>query len=295
MIFIDAGLVLEGGGMRGAYTAGVLDVFLAEIIQFPYVIGVSAGANNGANFVARQSGRSKRIFINHSQDKRYMGLNNLLKEKSYFGMDFLFDLLPTKIDPFAYNKFNKASTIFKVVVTNCKNGKPVYMSKKDYEPKFFVKKILRASSSLPFISPSVTIEGGKYRDGGIVDPIPIKKAIQDGYRYNVLVLTREENYRKDKAKMNFIYRLLLRKHPEVVNKLENRHLNYNKCLDFINKLEKEGKVFVFRPDKKVEIDRLEKDQDKLRNLYEQGYAETLRKMNDFKRWLNTIKKEGEQT
>lgn len=200
MILIDIGLVLEGGGMRGAYTAGVLDVFLAKNLKFTYVIGVSAGANNGANFVARQSGRSKRIFINHSQDKRYMGLNNLLKEKSYFGMNFLFDLLPSRIDPFAYNKFNKSSTIFKVVLTDCKNGEAVYMSKKDYEPEYFVKKILRASSRLPLISQHVTVEGSKYLDGGIVDPIPVKKAIQDGYRYNVLVLTREENYRKTKQR-----------------------------------------------------------------------------------------------
>ncbi|MDZ7671741.1 MAG: patatin family protein [Halanaerobiales bacterium] len=291
MVFIlkDIGLVLEGGGMRGAYTAGVLDVFLAKNLVFPYVIGVSAGANNGANFVARQFGRSKRIFIDHSQDNRYMGINNFLKDKSYFGMDFIFDTLPQKIDPFAYNVFYELPTTFKVVLTDCNKGKAEYISKKNYNPEFFVNKILRASSSLPLISKPVKVKDNKYLDGGIADPIPIKKAIDDGYRNNVLVLTREKNFRKSKPKTNLIFELLLRKYPKVVKKLKQRHKHYNQRLEYINKLEREGKVFVFRPQNKVEINRLEQDQENLRNLYKRGYCETLSDIDNFKNWYETIK------
>lgn len=288
----NIGLILEGGGMRGAYTAGVLDAFFDNGIKFSYIIGVSAGANNGANFVAEQRGRSKKVFVDHVRDERYMGLKNLIREGSYFGMDFLFDLLPNKLEPFDYETFYNSPVCFKVCVTDCESGQPVYIEHKDYNPRFFMEKVLRASSSLPFISQPVEIGGRKYLDGGMTDSIPINKAIEDGNPYNVIVLTRNKGYRKEPSRFNFLTKIFLRKFPELIKRINNRYLRYNKCLDYIEQLERAGRVFIFRPVKKIVVERLERDIEKLRQLYEQGYDETIKRLNDFKDWLDDISRDS---
>ena len=280
-----SGLVLEGGGMRGAYTSGVLAAIMDESITFPYVIGVSAGASNGASFVAEQRERNKKVFIDYVKDKDYSGFKHWIKDKSYFNMDFLYNKLPNELVPFDYDTFNNSSTIFKACTTCCSTGKPVYFEKSDYDPKYYMEVILRASSSLPIISKPVEIEGELYFDGGITDSIPINKSIQDGNEYNAIILTRNKEYRKEKQKLGVVKRILSRKYPKVLEAIETRHIRYNETLSLIDRLEDEGKVFVFRPINKLEVDRLERDTHKLEHLYEQGYNEANDKMDSFKKWL----------
>lgn len=289
MISKNIGLVLEGGGMRGSYTSGVLAALMDKNIKFPYVIGVSAGASNGANFVAEQRERNRKVFVDHVEDEEYSGFKHLIKNKSYFNMDFLYGDLPNNVVPFDYDTFEKSKTIFKACVTHCKTGKPVYFEKSDFDPKHYMEVVLRASSSLPIISQPVEINGELYYDGGVVDSIPIEKSIEDGNPYNVIVLTRNKEYRKSEQKSGLITKGKLKKYPKIKEALKIRHVSYNILLDVIDKLEEDGKVFIFRPEKGLEVDRLEKDISKLEDLYEQGYKEANLQMDNFKNWLNKIK------
>ncbi len=274
--------------MRGAFTAGVLDFFLEKNMKFPYVIGASAGANNGANFVAEQHERSKRIFIKHSQDKRYMGLNRVIKEKSYISMNFLFHDLPYEIDPFDFNTFASSETEFKVVVTECKTGMPKYLSHKDYDPEFFIKKVLRASSSLPLLCPPVYINGKCYLDGGISDSIPIRKAIADGYKNNVLILTRDKSYRKKPSKLQRVLKFKYRKYPNLIEIIQRRHIRYNEKLKYIEKLQNKNQIFVFRPEEEINIQVLENDPDEMLELYQRGYQIATEGFANLKHWLKDI-------
>lgn len=286
------GLVLEGGGMRGAYTSGVLDAFMDADIKFPYIIGVSAGANNGTSFVSGQRGRNKKVFVDMVNDKRYLGISNLLKQGSYFNMDFLFDEIPNRILPFDYETFHQSTVTFKVCVTDCKTGQPVYFKHRDYDPEYFAQKIMRASSSLPIISPPVEIGGKKYFDGGLADPLPIEKSIEDGNIYNVAVLTRDKSYRKGPSNnVGLIAKITLRKYPQIIEAIKNRYRRYNYCVEKIIDLEKKGYVYVFRPKKELIVDRYERNVSKLNNVYEQGYKETKDQINDFREWLRNIEKD----
>lgn len=286
------GLVLEGGGMRGAYTSGVLAAFMDENIKFPYVIGVSAGANNGANFVAEQRERNKKVFVDYANHEDFAGFKHWIAEKSYFNMDFLFDKLPNELVPFDYNTFYNSPTRFKVCVTDCETGQPVYFEKSQFKNIEFMSKVLRASSSLPIISKPVGILGKLYFDGGISDSIPIEKSLEDGNCYNVVVLTRNEGYRKEKQILGLFTKHSLKKYPKIINAIESRHIKYNITLEKIKVLEEEGFAYVFRPIEPIDVDRLEKDKDKLNKLYEQGYSETMEQMEDFKKWLKIVE-EGE--
>lgn len=287
----NAGLVLEGGGMRGAYTSGVLAAFMDEGIKFHYVIGVSAGANNGANYVAWQRERNRKVFVDYVRNKEYSGFKHWIKDGSYFNMDFLFDRLPNELVPFDYDTFYNSPTVFKVCVTDCETGKPVYLSKDKFDPVFFMEIVLRASSSLPIISNPVEVEGKKYFDGGISDSIPINKSIEDGNKYNVVVLTRNKGYRKEKTDSKFI-NLLLKKYPKISEGINTRPERYNMCLDRIEELEKKNYLYVIRPIKEIDVDRLERDIDKLYALYKQGYTETMNQMSKFKKWLSGLKIEN---
>lgn len=283
------GLVLEGGGMRGAYTAGVLDVFKNKSIDFPYIIAVSAGANNGSDFVADQSERNKKVLVDYVTDDRYMGFKNLIKTGNFFGMDFLFEELPNRIEPFDYESFREAESTFKVGVTECQTGNTVYFENKNFDPHFFMEKVLRASSSLPIVAKPVEINGKLYLDGGITDPIPISKSIEDGNYYNVLVLTRDKDYRKSSSLIkNILSKVFLYKYPQIVKAMKNRHRVYNNTLEKIEELELEKRVFVFRPQKELNIDRFENDQSMLNNIYNRGYEETLDLFEDFQEWLAEI-------
>lgn len=280
----NKGLVLEGGGMRGAYTAGVLDYLMRQNVEFPYVIGVSAGANNGANYVADQRERNKKVFVDMVTDERYLGLKNLIKDGNYFGMEFLFKKLPNELVPFDYETFGNSPITFKVVVTNCRTAKTEYFDKDKYDPKYFGENILRASSSIPVLTKPVKINGEYYFDGGITDPIPLEKAKKDGYENNVVILTKHKGFRLKYRRSRIILKLLLRDYPQLADTLKSRYKIYNNCIEWVEKLEEKGQIFIFRPQSELEIGGLESNPKNLKKIYNRGYEETKNRFADFEKW-----------
>ncbi|KJR49051.1 Patatin-like phospholipase [Desulfosporosinus sp. I2] len=269
----NVGLVLEGGGMRGLYTCGVLEYFMENQLYFNYVIGVSAGACNAASYISRQQRRNEKVIIGFVKNWRYMSLRNLILSKSYFGMDFIFDEIPNQHVPFDFRTFYESPGVFLVGATDCQTGKPLYLNKDDLGAQF---QALRASASLPMLSPIVNYKGYELLDGGISDSIPIKKSIEDGNTKNIIVLTRNKGYRKRPGKFNALLKLTYRKYPQLIETMQNRYKNYNETLDYIEHLEDEGKAIVIRPTKELEVGRLEKDPQKLYRLLHQGYEDTKR-------------------
>lgn len=267
----NVGLVLEGGGMRGLYTCGVLEYFMEKDLYFNYVIGVSAGACNAASYVSRQKKRNEKVIIGFVQDWRYMSIRNLILSKSYFGMDFIFDEIPNKHVLFDFETFYKSPCAFLVGATDCRTGKPMYLNKEDLGNKF---QALRASASLPMISPIVKYKGYELLDGGLSDSIPIEKSINDGNSKNIIVLTRNKGYRKRPAKFTTLLKLKYKKYPLLIETMLNRYRKYNETLDYIEQLENQGQAIVIRPSKELEVGRLEKNPQKLRRLLEQGYEDT---------------------
>lgn len=268
---IDAGLVLEGGGMRGVYTAGVLEYFLEQGIEFPYVIGVSAGAANAASYLSKQKGRNRKVNIDMVSDPRYISWQNFIKTRQAFGMDFIFDEIPNKIVPYHYDEFYKNKAEFVVGTTDCLSGEPVYFSKEDYGQDML--KVIRASSSLPFLSPEMHFKNKILLDGGISDPIPLKKSIQDGNKRNVVVLTRNEGYLKKPSKFQY---LVKRKYPQysgLQTALAKRYQVYNDTVAFLTEEEKKGNVMIIRPTEPIEVGRMERNPAKLDKLYQQGYED----------------------
>ncbi len=278
----NVGLVLEGGGMRGVYTSGVLDFFMEKDLYFPYVIGVSAGACNAVSYVSKQKGRSKKATIDSIEDPEYMNYRNLFEYGSLLHMDMIFDEFPNKIIPFDYDTFfaNKQECV--IVTTNCITGKSEYFYKKDSQD---IMNICRASSSIPLLSPIVEVDGTPMLDGGITDSIPIQKSIQDGNIRNVLVLTRDQTYRKKPSKIKWIIEKAYKEYPYLQKSIFNRYQMYNDTLDFILEQEKEGKVFVIRPQKPVQIRRMEKNVERLTALYTQGYEDGKRVYDLLMNWL----------
>ena len=273
------GLVLEGGGMRGVYTSGVHEYLLERGIYYQYVVGVSAGASNSCTYVARQRGRGKRVNLDYLSDWRYMGIRSLLFKGSYFGLDFLFDDIPNRLDIFDYETFYNSPGIFRIGATNCLTGKVDFFDKHQVAKGM---KHLKASCSLPLLSPIVEIDGIPYLDGGIGEPIPVRKALDDGCEHVVIVLTQPAGYRKEASGKGseHIYRTAFRKYPALVDALVNRHRHYNETLDFVEELERQGKATVIRPDGSLKIHRYEKDTAVLGELFDQGYRDASLKLND---------------
>lgn len=278
------GLVLEGGGLRGVFSTGVLDFMMEKKIEFPYVIGVSYGAVNGCSYISKQIGRTKRIVDEFIDDKRYAGINNLIKEKSYFGIQFGYDEIPNNLIPFDFDEFYRSDKTFKIVVTNCITGKPEYLEKNSLSKEILMD-AFRASCSLPLISPIVKIEGVPYLDGGLSDSIPVKKANKDGYDKNVIILTRHRSYQKSQSRLKSILKLLYRDYPALVQSMLNRYKVYNETLQLIKKLEDEGRVFVVHPFEELKISRLEKDKAKLEELYKYGYSVMKERYEDLMKWM----------
>lgn len=263
----EIGLVLEGGGMRGIYTAGVLEYFMENDIYIPYVIGVSAGACMGASYLSRQPGRNRTVNLDFLNDKRYLSYSNYIKNRELFGMDFIFDEIPNRIVPFDVETLVNSDEEFVIGATDCQTGEAVYFKKKDYD-EGLVGKLLRATSSLPFVAHAVEHEGRMLLDGGIVDPFPIKKSIEDGNQHNIVILTQPRGYTKEPSRMSQMIRY--RKHPKVDLRLKNRHKHYNNDLKFIFEKEQEGKAFVFTSSVDLKISRTEKNKEKLEKLYQLG-------------------------
>lgn len=261
------GLVLEGGGMRGIYTVGVLDLLLDYQIQTDYVIGVSAGACHGVSYVSNQRGRSFKVNTEYLDDTRYLSFKNYLKTKSIFGMDFIFDEIPNKLDLFDYDQFLSSKSEFVTGVTDVQTGKPVYFGKEHLNKD---TTILRASSSIPIFAPIVEYQGGKYLDGGTSDPIPVRKAIEDGCDQVIVVLTRDRDYVKKPESFRMIYKRAFKNFPEMVRLLDERQDIYNDTLQYIRKLEDDNKAIVVAPSKPINISRFEKNIEVLRGIYDLG-------------------------
>lgn len=277
-----SGLVLEGGGMRGVYTAGVLDFFLEKNILFENVYGVSAGAVNGCNFLSGQKGRTLRINVNYMRDKRYASVRSFLTTGDFFGVKMCYDTVPNQLDLYDYEAYRQYQGNFYAVVTNCLTGKAEYKKIKDMKKGLIY---VRASSSLPLLSRDVMINGIPYLDGGIADSIPIRRAQKDGNRKNVIILTRDISYQKEKSSLQPLIAARYVKYPNLVKSIQRRHLVYNRTLAYIRSLEKKGKVFVIRPEYPVTIGRLEKDGEKLNALYRQGYEDAKKKYKALMKYL----------
>lgn len=264
----DVGLVLEGGGMRGVFTSGVLDYLLDKKIEFPYTIGVSAAAGNGLSYISKQRGRAKKTNIDLYREYNYVGLKYWIKSGNIFDFNFLYHDIPEKILPYDYDTYFSSKQRFEMVTSNCLTGEANYME--DKSDKDRVIAIAKASASLPILCPIVYVDQVPMLDGGITDSIPIIRSESQGYKKNVVVLTRNRGYRKSEKDMKippFIYR----KYPAMRRALANRSKMYNEQLELVDRLEAEGKVFVIRPERPIEVDRLEKDISKLTSLYEEGY------------------------
>lgn len=264
------GMVLEGGGMRGVYTAGVLDFFMDQEFYPDGVIGVSAGACHATSYMSKQRGRNYRVNTSYINDKEYLSLHSLIKTGSLFGMEFMFHRIPEELDPYDYDAFNASKTEFIAVSTDLETGEGYYHVIQDAKADI---DYIQASSSLPLLAKAVEKNGRKLMDGGVGDSIPVEYMINRGYDKNIVVLTQCKDYRKGKNNLMPIIRHNYKQYPKFVEALANRHIRYNHTLDVLNQLEKEGKVFIIRPTKPVTISRIEKNVDKLKALYEEGYQD----------------------
>ena len=277
------GLVLEGGGMRGLFSAGVLDALLElKDLSVNGIVGVSSGALFGVNYVSKQKERAVRYNKKYADDKRYMGLHSWITTGNAVNKDFAFYELPYKLDVFDNETFKKAETDFYVVMTNVESGKPEYVL---IEDAFAQMEYLRATSALPFASKIIEINGKKYLDGGISDSIPIDFCESLGYDKIIAVLTRPEGtYKEDK--LGFLYKLVYRKYPNLVNSLLNMATDYEKVLAKIKDLENKGKIFVVRPPEVLKIGRLEKNRDKIQKVYDIGLNTGLKELDNIVKYLN---------
>lgn len=277
------GLVLEGGGMRGLFSAGVLDALLElKELNVNGIVGVSSGALFGVNYVSKQKERAVRYNKKYADDKRYMGLHSWITTGNAVNKDFAFYELPYKLDVFDNETFKKAKTDFYVVMTNVESGKAEYVLIKD---AFAQMEYLRATSALPFASKIIEINGKKYLDGGISDSIPIDFCESLGYDKIIAVLTRPEGtYKEDK--LGFLYKLVYRKYPNLVNSLLNMATDYEKVLAKIKDLENKEKIFVVRPPEVLKIGRLEKNRDKIQKVYDTGLNTGLKELDNIVKYLN---------
>ncbi len=273
-------LVLEGGAMRGLYTAGVLDVFMENDIKVDTIFGVSAGALFGINYKSNQIGRALRYNLKYAYDKRYMGMYSLITTGDVMNRDFCFNKLVYELDPFDIETYNNSKVEFYAVVTNVESGKAEYIEIKDGGKDL---EYLRASSSMPFVSNLVEINGNKYLDGAVSDPIPFKKALDTGYEKIIVIQTRPSDYTKTKSWLPF--GLVYKKYPEFVKTAKNAYINYNKTLDLIRKYENDGKIIVLRPSEKIKMRRVEKNLNKLQAIYNVGVKDCKEKLPKIKKYI----------
>ena len=265
----NIGLVLEGGGMRGVFTSGVLDAFMKHNVYFEYIVAVSAGACNGMSYVSRQPRRARISNIDYLARYKYIGIRHLVSQGCIFDSKLLYDKFPNKLLPFDFDEYFKHSQNFEMVTTNCLTGTPMYL--KELEDHQRSLDIVRASSSLPYVSKIVDVDGIPMLDGGIVDSIPVQRAIDMGYKNNVVILTRNKGWRdngKDRKVPHYVYK----NYPRLRVALSRRHFAYNQQIELVNRLEESGQIKCIRPLRPIEVGRIEKDIDKLERLYEEGFS-----------------------
>ena len=263
-----SGLILEGGGMRGVFTCGVLDNLMDRGVRFPYTIGVSAGACNGLSYMSGQRGRGKFSNIDLLEKYRYIGIRQLLLKGNIMDFELLFHTFPEQIIPYHYDVLAQCEEHFEMVTTDCRTGRACYFEEK-HNPKRVID-IVKASSSLPFVSPISYVDGVPMLDGGIADSIPLLRARELGYDNNLIVLTRNKGYRKPQ-KPTTVPPFFYRKYPHLREAIRQRNALYNEQIDMVERLEAEGELTVIRPIKPITVDRMERDTDKLLDLYNEGY------------------------
>jgi predicted patatin/cPLA2 family phospholipase len=286
----EGALVLEGGSLRGVFTAGVLDVFMEEGIELSYVNGVSAGSMCGMSYVSKQIGRTIKVDLNYVNDKRFLSFRNMVKNRSIFNFDFLFGELSDTLIPFDYQTFEESKQKFEVVATRCKTGKPEYFEKSD--GRDFIAAI-KASSSLPILSRMIDIDGKKYLDGGCSMPFAYERAMDLGYEKIILILTRQKGYRKpplDKWTKRG-YEQYFAPLPKFLKTLEEGPDRYNRIQEEIEALEASGRIYVIRPDKPVTVSRTEQDKRKLEALYNDGRRLAREQLESVKQYLGITDEE----
>lgn len=278
---LKTAFVLEGGAMRGLYSAGVLDVFMQNGVNTDVIYGVSAGALFGINFKSKQIGRAIRYNVKYAHEKNYMGLYSLVTTGNIMNKGFCFDKLVNELDKFDFDTFDSSPVDFFAVVTNVGTGEAEYIKITNAREGL---EALRASGSMPFVSKCVDIEGEKYLDGAISDPIPFQKVLDEGYEKIIVVLTRPENYKKRKERMP--YGLFYGRYPNFVKTAVSQFKNYNKTLDLIKEYESKGKIVVLRPSKNLKIARVEKNIDKLKAIYQLGVDDCMACLDKIKDYLS---------
>lgn len=277
------GLILEGGAMRGMFTAGVIDILMENGIIFDGAIGVSAGAAFGVNYKTKQIGRVIRYNTQFCKDKRYCSVRSLLKTGDLYNADFAYGEVPLKYDPFDFDTYNSDPMEFYVVCTDIEKGEPVYHRYDGWDDPGF--DWIRASASMPLVSRTVDIDGKKLLDGGISDSIPIKYFESIGYDRNIVVLTQPRDYVKSKNKILPLIKMKYRKNPRMAELMADRHNAYNKTVAYITEKEKKGELLVIRPNEALPVGRVEKDPEKLRAVYQIGRNVAEKQLDDVKRFL----------
>ncbi len=267
---VPAGLIIEGGGMRGVYSAGVLDFFLDQEVFFSSIYGVSAGACHACSYLSRQRGRAFAINVDYLKDKHYCSIYSWLTTGNMLGAEMLYDKIPNQLNPYDYAAFDRSKSQFFAVVTNCRTGKADYLPITEMHRD--IKKI-QASSSLPVLAHMVEVDGQLYLDGGMADSIPLRRSIEDGNSRNVVILTQHDGYIKSPNKAMGIVKLVYHNYPRLIEAAGTRHIRYNAALKFVAQEQKKGEAFVIRPKHPVHVGRLEKNRGKLQALYEEGYAD----------------------
>jgi predicted patatin/cPLA2 family phospholipase len=280
----NGALILEGGGLRGIYTSGILRFFMDRGIFFPYVIGVSMGACNAANYVSRQPERNRIVNTRYVNDARYLSYWRLLKKGELFGMDFIFDTIPNSLVPFDFETFMESDVRCITTVIDCETGEALYYEKNEVGKDYF--EVLRASTSLPFMAKPIHYKGRVLMDGGLADSIPIRKSLGDGNARHVLVLTRPKGYRKKPSRLARLAYVRYPKYGGLCDALASRHVKYNETLDLIDELEERGEVFVIRPELDLNVGRAERNKDRLYAAYDQGYADASERYAALSAYLN---------
>jgi predicted patatin/cPLA2 family phospholipase len=273
----SAGLILEGGGMRAAYTAGVIDALIDNKLEFTSCYGVSSGACHGASYLSKQRGRAYRTMTDYMGDKRYFSYWNLFTKGDLLGPEMVFHIIPEQLDPFDYDEYNKYPGNFYCVATNCETGEAEYFHLKIMEEDV---EMMHASSALPILAKNVKIGENYYFDGGITDSIPLKRSINDGNAKNVLVLTQDAGYQKKYDNAVPILKIAYPKYPKMVEMVATRHIRYNEALELVDQEEAAGRAFVIRPKKPVTVSRIKFNKEKIALLYDEGYHDAMEKIDD---------------
>ena len=278
------GLVLEGGAFRGLFTSGIIDVMMAHDVWPDGLIGVSAGAAFGCNYKSRQAGRAIRYNKAYAHDPRYSGIRSLLTTGDYFNAQFAYHTMPRQLDVFDNEAFNANPMQFYAVCTDVETGKAVYKPLEQASDTTY--DWIRASASMPLVSRVIDLEGYKLLDGGVADSIPLAYFESIGYDRNVVILTQPEGYQKEHNKLMPLLRLSLRKYPKMIEALDQRHLMYNRQLDYVSEAEREGRCLVIRPKEHLPIGHISHNPDEMQRVYDMGREEGERRIADIIRFYN---------